>query len=85
MTFLLFLASLVVLEYLVRDVGRVKQTKLSPPDASRPIDPIPLTAETSTADLLALGQALGSTREPADSEKFREEKARAVENPPLSH
>lgn len=47
MTFIIFLASIAVLEYLLRDTGRKAGREEPPPDP-----------QTATADLLALGQAL---------------------------
>jgi len=58
MTFLLFLASVAVMEYLVRDIGR-KSPGQCPPEIRDAIEPNSLVNETPTADLLALGRALG--------------------------
>ena len=79
MTFLLFLASLAVLEYLVRDVGRKS------PEVRKAVESVPLAHETSTSDLLALGQALGGMRETADCEKLKREMVSPVEEPPGPH
>jgi hypothetical protein len=65
MTFLLFLASLVVLEFLVRDT-KSKSSAAPKMDSTGPanvIDPRPAVAETATSDLLALGQALNANND----------------------
>ena len=63
MTFLIFLASLAVLEYLVRDTGR-KSGKRESVMLRQAVEPVPAApgSDSSTADLLALGQALGVAR-----------------------
>lgn len=59
MTFLLFLASVAVLEYLLKDV-RMPSGKLQP---AADIEPLggehEISHQTATADLMALSQALG--------------------------
>ena len=64
MTFLLFLASVAVLEYLVSGSRR--------PDRSKAVEAkhdVTVSNETLTADLLALGQALGVQNAVAEAEK----------------
>jgi hypothetical protein len=56
-TFLLFLASVVVLEYLVRDV-RPRAGKVPNQDK---VD-TSIESEATTADLIALGRALGEAK-----------------------
>jgi len=54
MTFLLFLVSVAVMEYLVRDIGRKSPGQYLPPDIRNAAEPGPLANETPTAELLAL-------------------------------
>lgn len=73
MTFLLFLASVAVLEYLVR--GHKQKSgigaKAEPTRLGDAIDPGPVSTETATSDLLALSHALNAQRrgKPADFER----------------
>jgi hypothetical protein len=70
MTFLLFLASLAVLEYLVRGTGRKAgaDAKSKPAMIGGVIDPGPVATEAATSDLLALGQALNAQRNGTSTE-----------------
>ncbi len=84
MTFLLFLASVAVLEYLVRDIRPASSGNPSPFDTqvqtpvALPVS-MPMTMndlayeagaspETATADLLSLGKALGGQKTPVSEE-----------------
>ena len=59
MTFLIFLASVGVLEYLLRDVRRNSGGIAAPPDTHRVADYDQLVSEaTSAGDLMSLGKAL---------------------------
>lgn len=60
MTFLLFLASIALLEYLVRDTGQKSGDSAKPHSTGlvQVIEPESPAADTATSDLLALGQAL---------------------------
>lgn len=61
MIFLLFLASLGVVEYLLRDVGCSPGGAVDAREAEKIADhKLTPSHETSTSDLLSLGQALGS-------------------------
>ena len=65
MTFLLFLASVAVLEYLVSGTRR-------PGSRSKSVEAkheVAVSNETLTADLLALGQALGVQKAVVDAER----------------
>ena len=63
MTFLLFLASVAVLEYLVRDV-RTPADRLHAPEIPSLKGDEAISNETAASDLLALSQALGSAARP---------------------
>jgi len=82
MTFLLFLASIAVLEYLVGSTGRKSQNECAPSGTRATVEPVPLANETPTADLLALGRALGCVGKAADSEPVPNEIGVAGEGPP---
>lgn len=62
MSFLLFLASLAVLEFLLRGTGQKSGAgaKTGSTSPGHVIDPGPVLTETATTDLLALGNALHS-------------------------
>lgn len=81
MTFLLFLVSVAVMEYLVRDIGRKSPGQYLPPDIRNAADPGPLANETPTTELLALGRALGKGKV-ADSERLPNEVAASGETRP---
>jgi len=81
MTFLLFLASVAVMEYLVRDIGRKSPGQYVPPNIRNAVEPGTLANDTPTADLLALGRALGIGKV-VDSEKLPTEVAVSTESRP---
>jgi len=64
MVFLLFLASVAVLEYLVRETGQKSATrsKVDVATLGNAMGVGPVQAETTTSDLLALGKALGTQK-----------------------
>jgi hypothetical protein len=69
MTFLLFLASIAVLEYLVRETGQKSKGVKSPSiGLGQVIHPDPPAAETATSDLLALGRALNVQKQAHSAE-----------------
>jgi hypothetical protein len=70
MTFLLFLASVIVLEYLVGG-ATTPGNKIKDAHTKQVTGEEPITNDTSMADLLALGQALGTEgrSETLDSEQ----------------
>ena len=76
MTFLLFLASVAVLEYLLRDTRQKSNVAPQALEVKNVAgyDP-PVSAESSTSDLLSLGRALGSANpvKAVDSEKVTKE------------
>ena len=59
-TFLLFLASIAVLEYLVGSSRQESGNRPKPDDSRTGVQDEPITHETSTSDLLSLSQALSS-------------------------
>jgi hypothetical protein len=77
MTFLLFLASVAILEYLVRGTGQKSGLRAEAESTSigNVIDPGPVATETATSDLLALGHALNAQRsgKSTDCEQVPEE------------
>lgn len=81
MTFLLFLASLAVLEYLVRGTGQASRPEVKCPDIKAAIDDYSVETETPVADLLALGNALNAQRSlPASNgDQIKEQTAEKVE------
>ena len=81
MTFLLFLVSVAVMEYLVRDIGRKSPGECAPPEIRNAVEPNTLVNETPTADLLALGRALGMGKV-TDSEQLPNEVAVSGESRP---
>jgi len=89
MTFLLFLASVAVLEYLVRGTGKVSGPEAKYPDIAvnqvaagaaasahhGASDDGPLSHETAVGDLVALAKALNSQRsiQPSEGERTTEQ------------
>ena len=77
MTFLLFLASVGVLEYLLRDV---RQKSGGAPESRKTEDLVDYVAnDTSTAGLLSLGRALDAQKAGTTTDSENLPKARALE------
>ena len=73
MTLLLFLASIALLEYLVRDTGQKSGAgaKSQSVGLGQVIEPDPPATETATSDLLALGQALNMQKQVQSTDSER--------------
>jgi hypothetical protein len=67
MMFLLFIASIAVMEFLVRDTGRKSHSEFGAATIGKP-NPVTPANEASTSDLLALGRALAGSTKTIDSE-----------------
>jgi hypothetical protein len=61
-TFLLFIASVAILEYLLRDVHRQSGDTAAPDELKKIAGSDPSISHTSTADLLNLGRALDAQK-----------------------